>query len=198
VAGLALSGYGLLATAAAPSPGPAVAPAGAVGTEAGGRTSVVEDAVVPDEPPPATTATCASDLGFELTHPLALVTLDSPARYACRFFDDDAFGAPSGRDLPSTQIRIYMAEESYRSLDRGLSSTDGIRRWDVRVDGRRGFVVEMRDVRTDDGLRGTLYAYVIDRDGEALVADAFEPFSDRFRATVRTLDEMMETLRWVA
>jgi hypothetical protein len=192
VAGLVLSGYGLWATAFA-SRGSDLASADAVSAVAGAPTAGHDAGEVESAPP--TTATCTSSLGYRLTYPVALVTLDSPADAACRFFDDRAFPAPSGRDLPSTQIRIYAANESYRSLDRGLSNTDGLRRSNVRVDGRRGFVVEMRDVQTDDGDRGTLYAYVIDLDGEALVADAFEPFSDRFRATVRTLDEMMGSLR---
>jgi len=196
----AVSLAGLVSTATwmmvrGPAPDPT---GGAVG--AADPSAITSPSVAPPTVggPESSITSCTSDsLGYEVAYPTHLITSNEPADQACRYFDEQAFEASADGELPPTQIRIYTSEESYRSLDRGLANTDGLRRWDMRVDGHRAFLMKMLDVTIDGGGTGTLYAYVIDLNGVALVADAYQNFSERFGSTKRILDQMVASLRFL-
>lgn len=164
----------------------------------------VEPTVEPSVEPPAeslvppATASCTSPfLGYRVTYPATLVTLDAPSRHACRYFDPKPFAAPQGSDLPPTQIRIYPSSDTFRSFDRRYdpeTNADLLERRNLEIGGYHALRIEIA-THAEDG-DSTLYAYIVDVAGQVLVLDTYAAFDPDYEAAKADLDLVASQLEF--
>jgi len=159
-----------------------------------------EPSVVPSAEPSVVpvVVTCTSPfLGYHVTYPATLVTLDAPSRHACRYFDPKPFEAPRGSDLPPTQIRIYPSSDPFRSFDRRFdpeTNADVLERRNLEIGGYRALRIELA-THADDG-DSTLYAYIVDVAGEVIVLDTYAAFDRDYEAAKADLDLVASQLEF--
>jgi hypothetical protein len=153
------------------------------------------------EPVGATPSSCENAvLGYSLTYPDGWFTAMAPEEEACRFFDTTTLPRPSGDGLPSTAIRIYLDERTYRHYDRRFDpevEPDVLDRLNLDVGGHPAFRVELTTFNEGDG-ESTLYAYVVDVGGAVLVLDAYAPYTDDHAAAKAALDEIASSLAFTS
>ncbi len=152
----------------------------------------------PSVEPEPTLRTCSSPfLGFSVTYPASLVTMEAPAKHACRYFDPEPFDLPKGSDLPQTQVRIYPSRNSYRRFDKLFdpeTNFDVISRLNTVVGGYRAIRVEMQTHAKAGDSR--LYAYVVDAGGQMIVLDTYKGYDADYAAAKADLDQMASALEF--
>lgn len=152
----------------------------------------------PGGEPAVETLSCLSTfLGYVVSYPSNLVTLDRPAKHACRYFDTERFEAPHGSGLPATQIRIYPSANTYRHYDRLFdpeTNSDLVSRLNLEIDGYAGMRIEVETHGEEGDSR--LYAYVVDVAGQVLVLDTWKGYDPDYSEAKVNLDAVVAGLRF--
>lgn len=153
-------------------------------------------------PSPETTAgreseRCTNDQGgYSVRYPADWHVNSGEVTAACSLFDPEPFDVPEAQDV--TGIAIQISREPV-AFDRAAGKDLGMRSVEteeVRVDGRKAIrrtYESTGQALLPEGVRG--YQYVVDLEGEALIAGTLDVGDLDFERNRRVLDRMMESLR---
>ncbi len=138
--------------------------------------------------------TCRADR-FTIEYPSVWFTNDTTNADACRAFHPEEFGKVEGENLHYA-VRLYIDDVDFDAATRESDDPDeSLYRRELTIDGRRAVVEEERKSSSGLAPAGTIsYTYLIDLDGQVLVAATHDIGDTDYERDKAVLDRMMETI----